>query len=249
MPTATAILAAAGGNLAPTTPGLTQAAAGGNLAPTVPFLLGAVAGGNLVPAVPGLTKAAGGTNLAPASPFLAVAAAGGDLAPEAPAGTGAAAAGNLGPVVPAGMRTAESGRWGIPMAAVISGTFLDSYGNAMTFPVLVYAGEYNNRPSYSTTGVPLSLPFHELDGSFLYFDGAHWELRQHSDGYTAMASWWAMWDRSVTPDLAVGWSITSGGLTAGNPAIIVTGWSAPGTSAIAAAGGANLSPTAPGAIA
>lgn len=47
MPTASAIAAAAGGNLAPTAPGLAQAAAGGNLAPTAPGLIQAAAGGNL----------------------------------------------------------------------------------------------------------------------------------------------------------------------------------------------------------
>lgn len=52
MPTAAAILAAAGGNLSPTAPGLTLAAAGGNLSPTAPGLTGAVAGGNLDPNTP-----------------------------------------------------------------------------------------------------------------------------------------------------------------------------------------------------
>ena len=67
---------AAGGNLSPAAPGLTQAAAGGNLGPATPVLLQAAAGGNLGPATPALLQAAAAGNLSPTAPAAVVAAGG-----------------------------------------------------------------------------------------------------------------------------------------------------------------------------
>jgi hypothetical protein len=73
------ITAAASGNLAPTTPGLTGAVSGGNLGPSTPFLGTAASGGNVSPTAPGLTGAASGGNLGPSAPSIEMAASGGNL--------------------------------------------------------------------------------------------------------------------------------------------------------------------------
>ncbi len=71
-PTVTATAGNAGGNLAPTAPGLSTGSSAGNASPTAPGTSGGAAGGNLAPTAPGLSKGAAAGDAEPSAPSSAL---------------------------------------------------------------------------------------------------------------------------------------------------------------------------------